>query len=103
MKPSQPPQSDEQLMSGEVGKMQRASVKEAIKNVPNVIFTAGNHDIGDVPDTTTVAAYQRNWGPLHSSFESDDILYLQLTSQLYWDHSLSEPALSPDMEKKKAT
>lgn len=110
-----PKQTDKVLMSGQLGVQQRASVREALRpakkeKVP-ITYTPGNHDIGDVPDAETIATYKnekQGWGPLWSSFTKtftkSSILYVQFTSQFYWDHALmgTPSALDADTEKVKA-
>jgi Icc-related predicted phosphoesterase len=90
-----PKQSDRYLASGQLGVDQRAAVKRVIlyaklRRVP-VYFTAGNHDVGDVPDVNTLTSYAEEWGELWNRFWVKNVLYLQFTSQFYWDHSLSAP------------
>jgi Icc-related predicted phosphoesterase len=112
--PTLPVQTDDVLKSGRLGADQRASIKDALQPATDLPthFTAGNHDVGDVPDAETIAVYSHpteGWGPLWSSFTLNNILYVQFTSQFYWDHALqgtpSNPVpniLDADMEKVKA-
>lgn len=83
---------------------QRASVKNVKDNIEKskipVVCTAGNHDIGDVPDAQTITNYGKWWndgkmcGKLYNVVDMKEprILYLQITSQLYYNSTQKEAA-----------
>lgn len=107
MAPKNPKQSDRYLASGQLGVDQRAAVKRALlfaklRHIP-VYFTAGNHDLGDVPDGNTLTSYANEWGGLWNRFWVKNVLYLQFTSQFYWAdvNSLDHTAQRKKLEQNK--
>lgn len=47
-----------------------------------VYFTPGNHDIGNIPDSTSIAAFIDNYGYDRFSFEHKNSLYLGINSSI---------------------
>ncbi|XP_007498682.1 serine/threonine-protein phosphatase CPPED1 [Monodelphis domestica] len=61
-------------------------LKAVDKEIP-LVFVSGNHDLGNVPTSETIAEYCQTWGDDYFSFWVGGVLFLVLNSQLYADSS----------------
>ncbi|XP_044534337.1 serine/threonine-protein phosphatase CPPED1 [Gracilinanus agilis] len=61
-------------------------LKDIDKEIP-LVFVSGNHDLGNVPTSETIAEYCQTWGDDYFSFWVGGVLFLVLNSQLFADSS----------------
>ncbi|HKO12781.1 MAG TPA: metallophosphoesterase [Acidobacteriaceae bacterium] len=66
--------------AGEIAEYKRI-VEQLDPSIP-VYNVAGNHDLGNVPTATTLAAYRKAFGPDYYTFSQGDILGIVLDSSL---------------------
>lgn len=91
------PDDDLFINGQDLGHCQREDVKRALEVVKrcdvDVVYTPGNHDVGDKPDDVTMRLYAECWGE-HQQLvaQADGVMYLQLNSQLYFDAEYLEEA-----------
>ena len=95
-----PDEDFEELKRKDLGKLQRNAARRSVQTLVSagipVVYTAGNHDVGDFPDESTLAQYTSSdsenpgWGPLFQKVKKEDgVLYLQFNSQIYWSTEAS--------------
>lgn len=75
----------------DAGALQVAAVKQSLSlldpSIPLKATLPGNHDIGDAPTASSLAAYERNWGAPFGAFEMGGVRFLHINSQLYFNAS----------------
>lgn len=65
---------------------QRGIVKSAMTPFKNKAYLPGNHDVGHVIGEAALKEYRENWGPDFYSFLVEDINFIALNSQVYYEH-----------------
>mmetsp|Transcript_6695 Transcript_6695/g.10199 ORF Transcript_6695/g.10199 Transcript_6695/m.10199 type:complete len:475 (+) Transcript_6695:90-1514(+) len=63
------------------------SISDILPSSIPVKFLPGNHDIDDDPNLATLEYYQSIWGDSYYSFWQDEVFFIVLNSQFYYDDS----------------
>jgi hypothetical protein len=87
---------------GDVGARQAANARRALNalRVPLLSVTAGNHDVGDVPDAQSLDTFAQRWGAGRASFDVDGIRFAMFDSLII--RNASRPGVRERQEAQLA-